>query len=380
VGDVSYSIYLWHWPLIVLVPLVIGGPGYELPIPLRIAVAASAVPIAWLSKKYVEDPFRQGLPRLSTRTGRPARDLRPVLIAALAGMLVTAGLGGLAFGVSQTRINTAQAALAEFDAGDQSCIGAASLHPECAGTRMAGILPDPMIATRDAVEQNCQQRADRTAVLRCEYGADAPSAVTVAVVGDSHANQWMPAVLAIAERHGWRVVTYLKSGCAYAVGLGSSSCRTFDASVASELESLGPDMLITSARSGLGYGSGASDPAASAAFAAAWKPLIAGGTRVYALADTPEPGKAGLRDPLGCLASGGDCIFSESKALPHDALADAASRTGATLIDLRRSFCRDGACPTVIGGALVYRDSNHMTAVYARSLVDDLEQALVGQL
>jgi hypothetical protein len=61
-----------------------------------------------------------------------------------------------------------------------------------------------------------------------------------------------------------------------------------------------------------------------------------------------------------------------------DALVLAVKQTGASLADLRDYFCFHGDCPLVIGGVLVYRDSNHMTAVYARSLSPILEQRLLG--
>lgn len=378
IGDISYSVYLWHWPLIVLVPVLVGGPSYELPIPLRVAVVAAAIPIAWLSKKYVEDPFRGGGPRRDASRAAVPRGTRQVLVGAVAGMLVVGGVGGVAFGVSQARIDSAQAELTRFTAADLPCVGAASLEPGCAGRTPDGVVPNPMIATRDATEQTCQQAAARAEVIRCEYGSDAPSSTRVALVGDSHANQWMPALSRIAQDRGWRLVTYVKSGCAYAVGLGSANCQAFNREVAERLRSESPDVVITSARSGLGYGSHADTADAVRGFAAAWEPLIAAGTRVYALADTPEPEKAGLSDPPSCVAGGETCTISEARALPDDALVRAAERTGATVVDLRDSFCFDGRCPAVIGGVLVYRDSNHITSVYARSLSTVLGRHLEG--
>src|SRR6195952_2764732 len=55
-GDISYSLYLWHWPLIVIAPFI---PGWGLSIYNRVILFVVAVVLAWLTKKFVEDPTRQ---------------------------------------------------------------------------------------------------------------------------------------------------------------------------------------------------------------------------------------------------------------------------------------------------------------------------------
>lgn len=377
VGDISYSVYLWHWPLIVLVPLMINGPGYELPITFKLAIGAAAVPIGWLSKTLIEDRFRTTARKRTTAGFR--RHRAPVFMTAAAGMLVAASPGVTAFGVSQSLISRAETSLARFIAEDPACAGAAALESRCEDRSPEGVQPATIIAREDAVDQECQQRADSPTPLRCVYGSEDPGATTVAVLGDSHANQWVPALTRIAAKHDWRLVTYLKSGCPYAVNLGPEVCREFNRNVAKRLPNEDLDMVITTARARPDYGSGDGVAEAADAFAAAWEPLIADGTRVYVLADTPIPASAGFFDPPSCLESGRDCTFSQSRALQEDPLVEAARRTEATLVDLNDRFCIQGMCPPVVGGVLVYRDSNHITAVYARSLADPLERRLLGE-
>ena len=72
VGRVSYSLYLWHWPPLVLVPIAIGAP--LSPAAGVLVVALSAVP-AVLSYRFVEEPFRHSsalveFPRRARRAGR----------------------------------------------------------------------------------------------------------------------------------------------------------------------------------------------------------------------------------------------------------------------------------------------------------------------
>jgi hypothetical protein len=102
------------------------------------------------------------------------------------------------------------------------------------------------------------------------------------------------------------------------------------------------------------------------------------GIATVAIADIPRPELAGVQDPPSCVDVGaGDCAFDRSAALTGDPLVQAAAATnGVTLINLTNYFCAGTRCPSVIGDVLVYRDADHMTSVYARSLAPAFEAAL----
>ncbi|WP_409483659.1 acyltransferase family protein [Arsenicicoccus dermatophilus] len=87
-GDISYSIYLWHWPLIVLVPFAVHR---DLDNPLRLAVAALTVALAHVWWRWVEDATRF-LPGVRQSTGRS-------LLLAL-GSMVVVGAAALALALS----------------------------------------------------------------------------------------------------------------------------------------------------------------------------------------------------------------------------------------------------------------------------------------
>ncbi|TSD94460.1 acyltransferase [Skermania sp. ID1734] len=376
VGDISYSIYLWHWPLIALTPVLLLGPGSTLPAPLRPLPVLAAVLLAWLSKKWIEDPFRRP-PKSRVETRRARTSARPLLAGIGALALVVVAIGSVIYTTSQTKIDRALASLSAFDHGPRDCAGAAALVPACAGHSPPGIHPDPIIAANDIGGQDCQQEYELASVIRCDFGITAGARAEVAVLGDSHASQWLPAIRLLAEQRGWHVRTYLKGACPYAEGIGFATCQQFDANVQAILDRDPVDIAFTSARSGFGYGSDATHQQAVDGFARAWRDLMAHGTHVVAIADTPQPYNAGIFDPAGRVEASGSFSYPLARGLgASDALGDAARKVGATLLDMNAGLCSAGTCPAVIGGVLVYADYTHITATYIRTLAPSLGEAL----
>ncbi|MCU1478193.1 MAG: acyltransferase [Subtercola sp.] len=115
-GDISYSLYLWHWPLIVIAPFI---PGWGLSIYNRVALFVVAVVLAWLTKKFVEDPTR----RWKFWT---LRKPRATFTFMLAGMAVMVLLVSSVWVVQQPKYDAAASQLASTVADPPSCFGAAS--------------------------------------------------------------------------------------------------------------------------------------------------------------------------------------------------------------------------------------------------------------
>jgi len=133
-GDISYSVYLWHWPLIVLVPDTTGHPLTWLD---RGAIVVGTLVLARLTKLFVEDRFR------AAQWGVPLR--KPFALAA-AAMAVVVGLAGVQLVEVTQRTDRAAAALARGLAGHSSCFGARALdHPTaCPPVAYADVVPAPI--------------------------------------------------------------------------------------------------------------------------------------------------------------------------------------------------------------------------------------------
>lgn len=381
-GGISYSLYLWHWPLIVFFPFAIYGEPHPITVFQGASLLALSVLLAVLSKKYVEDPFR-GSDISRSRITTALRRKRAVFGTAVIGMAIVASIAAIPFVSSELRINSSQAFAAN---GDQNCFGAAVMDPSlaeaCTTAEYEGpVLPDPL-AVSHVYQEGCQQRAKKVEVVTCSLGSVEEDAPLVVVAGDSHANQWLAAIDEIATSEGWQIRTFFKSGCPFnAAAMRADDCEVWNDNVAAKIDSLEPEILFTSAVAGVGPvdGTGTARFAnATRGFEDAWSPLLDRGVAVVAMADIPRPSGSGLADPPTCVLEGkSDCDFERSSALIDDAIVTAGDGLdGVSVVDLSDYFCTEDTCHSVIGNVLVYADGNHMTTLYSQTLVPAISRAL----
>lgn len=395
-GDVSYSLYLWHWPLIVLLPYVLGShltPWQQaLILPLSLALAA-------LTKKVIEDPVRG--PRFA--------GIRPSLVlgAALASVLVL-GLTSLAVNRSASTLLAEQRqALEEARHSSQggSCFGARALdnREECAGQNTLLTSPGSEEETPwGGVPEHCQTIDRRTAAngagrahVVCDYSTGQEEAQQVWVVGDSHSQQWRHALLPYAQEKGWELTFFTHGGCptwqvpylGTREGLDALSpvgeqnrmvCQDWAQEVQARVLEAQPDLVLVGNFSSTQLIGEASLEAQQEhyrqALEAGVEAWMAAGTRVLFLRDTPL---AGAKLGPECVAvEGVACVLDREQALLPDPQADAARELGLPVLDLTSSFCFEGSCPGVIGGVAVYYDANHLS----RSYVQSLDEALAREL
>ena len=390
-GDVSYSVYLWHWPLIVLVPY---ATGTALSGAHKVAIIVATLVLAGLTKVFVEDPFRRPAWR------RPLR--RPFLLGA-AGMAVVVGMTVMLHVEFDRRQQVARAELAAALEGDDPCFGAGALaagEARCPRTVSGPIVPAPAQASQDksdAYDGPCWTWKPFDDTRTCTFG-DPDGTIEIALVGNSHAGHWLPALQRIAESRGWRITTFLASEC--------TATRT---PVEWETEALTPaclgwadrvleatstgrfDLVVTAERNGraaLGHPYEESHPAWVAGYREYLEAWASRGVEVVVIHDTPLPG-ATLDSVPDCLAQHPDdftaCGGSRDDWVPNDALVEAARSLDQPLVrvvDLIDYLCGPTVCDPAVGGVTVYFDASHVTATYmgtlARFLLAPLEAALEG--
>jgi peptidoglycan/LPS O-acetylase OafA/YrhL len=378
-GRISYSLYLWHWPLLILPRVALG---VKLPWWVRGVLVLVAIGLAAATQRWVEDPFRHGR-WIGTR---PRRNL--ALAGALTLVVSTVSLGAGIRVASALPSGGTAASLAADEAELDTILAAAPSLPATPGGPLPAGLRPGLGEVRDALalpySDGCRAQRKDVAVAACTYG-DPASPVTIVLFGDSHALSWFPAVDRLATEHGWRLVMLGKVACQpaemtlYSAALKRdyTECTIWREAALQRIASERPALVIVTSHM---WFSGAGRIAQwQAGIAQTLERLTASADHVVVIADTPHSAfdvpdcvTAHLNDVLACAtpyATAVDEAWVERQR-------QAAESGGADFIDPTAWVCPSRPCPAVIGHFLVFRDDDHMTPPFAAALADWLGRAL----
>jgi peptidoglycan/LPS O-acetylase OafA/YrhL len=383
-GDISYSLYLWHWPVVVLYVFRLGrAPGFLHGSVIALISLAAAIGSYYL----VEQRFRHPPRRPAAGPSRRSRHRGAFVLAF--GLVAATFLAAVApWGIVEAKSQQLDRTL-----NLRQYPGAMALDADRPANVPSGlpVRPDPAVATKDVPltgGNECGAFDPSTmGDEACRYGRpDAERNITV--VGDSHAAQLVDPLLLAGEQAGWNVQAMVRNGCPFSAGPPESADTVFHNCPDQNRVSLQrildrkPDLVVVSGMTPSGYRRALEwrwkDPEALVSgYVAMLKPLRDAGIRVAVVMDIPYPDVAAP----DCIQSHGAaseaCTMQQrSEDRPEDPLAAAAARVpGVEVIDLYPYFCTDGACPSVVGNVLVYRD-NHMTNSFARTLASPLARML----
>ncbi|MFD4959112.1 acyltransferase family protein [Microbacterium sp. NPDC058389] len=366
IGTISYSLYLVHWPALVLPGAVVPGP---LPLWATLLIAVACVPAAWLLYRFVEDPVRRA-PVLTRRRARVT------LVGAVAGSLACLGIASGAYAVVDTRSLHAERAAAG------TVITELPSGTDFVPDNLAPDLRDARESLPAVYDDGCMRGIAATDARGCRYG-DA-SAPVIVLFGDSHAAQWFPALQRFAASAGYAIEVQTKSSCPAAdiETLRRDSpypqCPIWRDAVIDRINADPPALVIVATYSGAELAPGVRDDAKTWD-AALGRTLDALRAPTAVIADTPDL----LEDPAPCLSAhlsdAEACARSRAVALAgpaRDAEVTATGERGIPLLDLNGYLCDAEQCPPIIGNTLVYRDSHHLTAAISADLSGVLGDAL----
>ena len=406
IGRISYSLYLWHWPVLALPAVAFGNQRLL----IRLGLAALAVVLAAISQRWVEDPIRHGR-IVGTRPRR--------VLALAGGLSLTVAVSALAIGAvtlaamrpvgpavgggTDTVPLPSLASLAPDSLSPSSMPALSDLIPASLPPLVAAPVPSDLVpalaAARDdnpvIYSDGCHLTRSGSALPSgCVFG-DPASTTTVVLFGDSHAAQWFPAFERLADEHHWRLLPLTKGACSSAdlVLWSPQLKRTYDectawrANAFDLIASVHPALVVLTNDS-RGYQpmvDGAVVPADR--FEAAWDAGLAATIRRVA-ASTSQVAVIGdtvrqTFDPVDCLSShladASACATPLASAVnvPHELSEWTVSlANGAAFVDPRPLMCATDPCPSIIGRFLLYRDAHHMTASYARAIAPRLYELL----
>ena len=370
VGRYSYSLYLWHWPALILAASVFPTVATNWVKAVGV-LAVAAVPAALVSYHLVENPVRHAS---AFRPARAALTLGAVLI-------VTSLAASLLYGAVTVG--------GTLDAGRPAPVSGAAIG---SGIPVTDFVPSdltPALAELDEGAGNddgppgCRPANAGEATLTCILG-DGDAAPSIFLFGDSHSAMWSSAFEEYADRNDIRVRRLTAGGCGSLssppTGGSTRNCDSWRAGAFELIEREQPDLVVLSNQSYKGYRRDAAEWEAGLRTSIE---RISPSSRVVVLGETPWSED----DIPDCLARN---LENTRPCEPNANRAElgriseveqrVAAETGAGWIDTASWLCTEDRCPAIIGNILAYRDQDHLSRQLVLSRIDLLSAALDEQL
>jgi peptidoglycan/LPS O-acetylase OafA/YrhL len=387
VGKISYSLYLWHWPILILLPL---GLDVENSLLLNTVLIVLTFAIAQLSYACIEQPVRNArLLKADNRWGIATGVVCSMLGLAMIVTLTTA-FSKVPDDSGPVDLDTVEQ-VEDFSAVEAGLAEGLAIErvPATAIPPLAGMSEDlPEIYRSDPP---CHLTYERTTPPEdCVFG-DVDSETVVVLLGDSHAAQWFPALESIATDKGWKLLSRTKSGCSpVSITVMNTvedtvytGCDEWRAHVLDEIDEIAPAMVVIGNSDNVVFADPAEDTAGQ--WRDGWRETLsrvtASAGAVVTMADTPRAQGTSAPD---CLSTHMDSVQSCLTEHPY-VLSDQDLRTagleaqreaGSTHVETTPWFCADGRCPLIVDEMFVYRDEHHITTPYSRALAGVLAGSL----
>lgn len=251
--------------------------------------------------------------------------------------------------------------------------------PSGSGDPLTGLVPAPRVAVDDRgllYADDCMMSGEETVSGRCVYG-DPGSRRRVVVFGDSRAMQYFDPLEPIARNRSWRLVGLVKGNCVVAQVKYEQYCDDWRENSLKRIERERPDLVIVGSATKHMYrvrlgskqlGRAASQRFLVRGFAATLRRLKATGAKVLVIRDQ----SLAPFSPPDCLlefpADFGTCAYPAAPRLPLAFDLRGAKLAGVRTIDPQPLFCPGGLCQPVVGNTVVFRDTYHLSATFARTL------------
>ena len=394
IGRLSYSWYLWHWPVLLLAPALFDQ---SLGLAGRLAMVVVSFGLAILTLQLIENPARFA-PSLKSSAERSL---------AVGGVLTASAVGACLVLVMVRPVpvgeGTAAAPVVPFVPVGPAASALPTAFPPPMSVRdqvIAAVAkstaPRPVpanltpalnaIAKPEVFVNGCVLSWRDVRQPDCVSG-DAGSPTRVALVGDSHAAMWQPVLEPIAHERHWRLETMSKVLCPLMdlpinspyLGRKFTECEQWRGDVMARLEKERPALIVLdmSRRYGADFGFTSYDQAWLDSLTRLVQRLRATGAAVLVLSQVPDPHSTVPSCVSAHMDNAAACAPGRSEGLNDAGIAAegaAATAGGGRYAELSELFCTADRCPVIVGNTLVFRDDNHVTTEYARVLAPLLSE------
>src|SRR5450631_932322 len=355
-GDISYSLYLWHWPVLILGAASLG---HALGFWQTVGLVAVAVLLSVASYYGVENPFRRSKRIWRSRPHR-GMVLYPIGVVSV---LVVAMLAQPASPFAATG-----SASHRFAGNAPAAVQTAVFEAQ-----RAAPIPADMSPTIDKVKADlkgigdCSGGGKKTSSKICQFG-DPKGRKKMVIFGDSHSTMWIPTLTANAKTSHWQFMPIVKEACGFndfAAPPARSQCAAWYQWARNTIKTLRPDLIVVSVYVHPGW-----EPAVRQIV----NELKGSGTRTLLMSDVPGVGIA----PAACLlmkdATQKTCLWTQRALyLKADSTTQSiAQQAKIEFVNVSPWVCFKLFCPTIIDSTVAYADLGHITGTYARYLAPDL--------
>ena len=359
-GSLTYGFYLWHWPLLIFYQTAFET--IEVSLLHGALILMTTLVLSYVSTYWIETPIR-------------ALDIKRSKVKVYASlatllMLVVGMNIGITNYVNEQKSNSIMTVTAE------EYPGARVFYDNVEPKEDVALIPSLLVLKEDIPEfysmPECLAK-DLVEVRVCHFGSTENPDYTLAVVGGSHAGHWMPALEILAEDMNFQIDLYSHDGCRFTDedpdGHLTPNCVEWNANLIEELKSNPPDLVFSpSTLNKRDY--------VPQGFVNQWQKLD-GYTHIFGIRDNPR-----MREKTPeCLERVGD---SSECSVPRDEALSVVNPWDNTdgipnnvfFADLSDYFCDETRCSAVIGNIIVYRDDNHITTEYMKTLAPALRKPL----